>query len=136
MDLHRETELGKITIAEKALAEVFLSILSEEEFEDRIWAATKRGRIIQKTSTFAESEIASIMEIKRGDEGRIAVSFSAVTRFGVSISAVTKALADRIAELALKHDKSYPKRVIIEVVGVKDKTTLKKTQDMIKEYEY
>ena len=136
VDIHKDTGFGKITISEKALAEIFLHILSDEEFTDRIWAATKRARLIQNNSSFAESEIASIMEIKRGDEGRLVIAFSAVTKFGVSISLVTRELADRIAEQALKHDGFYPERVIIEVVGVKDRHTLKKTQEMIKEYEY
>ncbi len=135
MVLQKETTYGKITIAERVFAEILLSILEEEEFKDRIWAANKRGRIIQKGAAFAENDIASMLHVERGEDERLILNLAAVVKFGESIKATASKLSDRMAELIKKHDGRKPKRITIEVTGVKGATLQKRSMEIVREYE-
>lgn len=134
MILQKETHLGRITVTDKVFSEMLLSLMEEDEFKDRIWAATKKGKIIQRGAAFADSDISSMLRIERDKEERLCLDLSTVVRFGLSINEITEALSDRIAKLIEIHDGKPPGKITIEVTGIKGATVQKRNIEMIREY--
>ena len=135
MDLIKETPYGRITISERVFTKILLDVMQEDDLKDRVWAATKKGRIIDEDAPFAETDTASMITIERDDEGRMLLSLSIVVKFGESIKEICSILNHRLARLIEKHDGKLPGRITITVSGVKGRLTVKRNMEIVTEYE-
>ena len=140
MAITTRTDLGEVRISKKIIADMISSILSDPELSGRIWPATEHGHAIGKRTKIAEivdlrdSDFASNIEADTDQAGDVTVEFSVIVRFGESIRALTRTIADRIAETMQYTLGIKPAVIIINIAGVKSKQIARRNTRTIYKY--
>ena len=118
MALERKTEYGKITISDRVFETQIAAFCQLPELYDRIWLAQKPN-----------------IKVIYNESNEIELLFSVYVKFGQSIKEVCKELADKMAEVLYKRMNSYPKKIIVNVAGVKSNSLVKRNMDIVIEYD-
>lgn len=135
MAITRETELGTIQIVNAIFAQIIFDGMMQEDCLDQIWPSTPRGRQVGIIELFTDTEFSMYIDVKRGEDGRIVLEFSVIVRFGVSIRAVTRALADYVAEQIRALDGAYPSVITINIAGVRSRHKVRRNTKVVYRYE-
>ncbi len=141
MAIIKETELGVVKVSNQVVAGIISDIMADPDMSYKIWPATEHGHRIGKKKGFAEiidmgdSDLASNIEVSSDKSGNVTIEFSVIVKFGLSIKAITRSLADKIAEsmhyvLGIK-----PSVIIINIAGVKSKQIARRNTRTIYKYE-
>ena len=117
MSLTRETDYGKITVSNEVFKETIESACNNPECASEIWIANKPA-----------------IEAEYGEDGRISLEFSVVAKFGTPIKSLCKIVADDVAEQIRARSGKLPSIIKINVVGVKSKSIVKRSMEVICEY--
>lgn len=117
MALFKENELGKITISQNAIETIIAKQCQSPKLYDRIWLAPK-----------------SYIRTETNDDDDWTLYFGVYVKFGVSISEICTELADRVALFFLESTGTYPKKIVINVSGVKSYNLVKRNMDIIVDY--
>ncbi len=135
-----KTELGDIKISDQVIAGIISDVSSDPDIQDRLWPATEKGRRIGKRSMISEiidpgdSDLASNIEARSDDSGRVTLELSVIVRFGISIKAATRMLSDRIADSMEYILGLRPSVIIINIAGVKSRQIARRNTRTIYRY--
>ena len=117
MSISINTKYGKITISDKIIETAVADCCQTPELSDRIWLAQRPN-----------------ISASYNDSKEVEMTFSVYTKFGQSIKAVCKVLADQIAELIYQRSGKYPAKITVNVAGVRSQNLVKRNMDV--EFEY
>jgi Uncharacterized protein conserved in bacteria len=135
MPLKRETSIGTITVSNVIFAELIASGLNRPEFNDLVWAASSRGRLIDLDSKSGISEFASGIKVSSSSEAEgISLEFCVIVKFGTSISSVTDALCDYISSAICKLQGHRPVKLTVRVTGVKSRNIARRDVEVVRHY--
>lgn len=136
MTLSRDTDLGKITISNGIFAHLILESFHQDNCEGKIWAATKKGRLIALDNKGSFNEFTNSIEIESTDDGKnIEMEFSIIIKFGTSIKKITDHIGDYIANKFYQQYGKKPIQIKIKIAGVKSRQIAKRNLEVIKRYE-
>lgn len=133
MTLEKNTKLGKITLSKLYFAQIIAGSLQQPSCADKVWASTKRGRLIGAGAKLNLSDLASHIEIEQSEAG-YALEFSVITKFGASIRQISDLLADDIAERLQTEQGEKPAQIKIRIAGVKSKQIARREVEVVKSY--
>ena len=135
MSLYKENELGKISISNTVFASIIRDGFQLMECKGRVWPASKKGRQIGNETKFNLSDFGNVIETSLDEDGRLAIEFSIIVKFGTSIKKITDALADYLAENVESFQGSKPAQITIRISGVKSKQIARRNTEVIKRYD-
>ncbi len=121
MPLTKSTDLGDVKISEQVIAKIISGIISEPDFEDRIWPATVHGREIGLLHKIVGAEFASNIFTETAENGTYTLEFSVIVKFGESLKRITKDLSDRISESLEYVLGEGPAMITVNIAGVRSK---------------
>ena len=116
--LIKETDYGKITISDKVIESYVADCCQVQALYDKVWLAAKPSILAEYT-----------------EDEKMQIGFSVYVKFGQSIRAICKILADMVAEQIYKRSGTHPSIITINVAGVKSNNLVKRNMDVVFEYD-
>lgn len=137
MSIYRKTDLGTVKISNVLFAQIIVNSLRQKECLGKAWPATSKGKQIGNDQKFNVSDVASHIIVKHSSDGiDIELEFNILIQFGNSISAITTAISDYIAENIQKILGKKPNRIKINITGIRSKQIARRNLEVVKQYEY
>ena len=90
-----KTNLGNIIVNSNVIAKVLIKAAAKTE--DRFFLSSSKGKILGTASKLSAGDVTGNFVMSETD-GKYHLDFYAVTRFGASISGVTKTVLDSVEE--------------------------------------
>ena len=136
MSLHRNTDLGTIKISDVLFAQIIVNSLKQRECLGKAWPATSKGKQIGNDQKFNVTDVASHIVVKHDRESTdVELEFKIIVQFGNSISAITEAVFQYVADSIEQVLGKKPVRIIINVTGIRSKQIARRNIEVIKQYE-
>lgn len=136
MTLSKETSLGKISISNTIFAGMIVESFHQPKCRDKVFPATKKGRLINMDNKGSLNEFASTIEIDSDTDGKnIEMEFSIIVKFGTSIQLITDSISDYIADKFYNNYGKKPIQIKIRISGVKSRQIAKRNLEVVKRYE-
>lgn len=126
MSLMKATDLGIITISNDVFADILEETAEDAAFEELIWPATPKGRIVQHGALFTDAPYEDSLRAEFDDRERIRLRIYVVVRFGISIRRITRAFSDAIASRIRDRFGEDPCEIEICVSGIRSKQTARR----------
>lgn len=135
MTVSRETQLGTISISNLLYAQIIARGFEQEACRERIWPATRKGRLISGGQKLNLSEFASHIDVDNDFvENSVDLEFSVIVKFGASIRSLTDQLANYVAAAVEEKTGKKPSQIKIKIAGVKSRQVARRNLEVIKRY--
>lgn len=120
MALLRETESGMVRISDGIIASIVQDVIRSKGFENVIWPASKRGKLVRGTD-MPDADFVSSFSSEYDDTGVLHLEFGVIVRFGISIRMITRKVSDLILNELRKASFYDPVSIVINIEGVKSR---------------